>query len=102
MYFLYIYNTMKAHKRIILVPQLILNEGILNEGIVNILLYLESVNNTISFVDDDLNVKRSIEKVDLKKCKIKQFKDDTIDEFHDEIISMLSQVNGTEFIISKN
>jgi len=89
---------MKGKDRATILPQ----GSYPNTSMEDTLSYIRGVNRTIGFVDDYVTVKGTVEQVVLKKCKIKQFRDRTVEEFQDAFCEGVAEANGTYFLISKN
>lgn len=63
---------------------------------------LISLIHTVNYIDKDVFVKKSCEKVNLSTSSLKSMKDQSITSFHQDVLDTLEDINKVKFLIFNN
>lgn len=64
--------------------------------------FIKSINNSIDKIDNDKEVMNSSEMINLEKRKVINYKNQSVDKFHHDILEMIDNNSSTKFLIFKN
>lgn len=63
---------------------------------------IEFINYSIDRIDNDKEVMNSSEMINLEKRKVINYKNQSVDKFHHDILEMIDNNSSTKFLIFKN
>ena len=63
---------------------------------------IKSINYSIDRIDNDKEVMNSSEMINLEKRKVINYKNQSVDKFHHDILEMIDNNSSTKFLIFKN